>query len=242
MSNLRLVYCFSKLLSDDDKNFSIILSALSRSVVLNQKFHSIKIYTDEITYPYLVNINVNIEVIDFKPFRFLDDIKIQTIPLLKHNEVLIDPDVFLYRELLIKTDCDLILERPEYISDKWYIEDYSDAQKFKFIEHITLDSKSGEVGNIGIIKFFNREFQDRYIQTYNKVREIALEENSKLPPFPKFSVLLGQLLLRNISDKYGYRVIYAKHLSDNNYVHLSGYGKYSIDGFIEKWSRDRTVI
>lgn len=241
MSKYRLIYCFSKLLSDDDHNFSIILYALKKSVEYNSRFHDIKIYTDKITVQYLEDLKAEIELYDFTKFRFLDDIKIQTLRLLKENDILIDPDVFLYNELLIDESCDILLERPERITDFWYKEDYTEASSFEFSKMLTLSSKSGEVGNIGIIKFFNPQALENYINFYNKIKNSAELQKEQLPPFPKFSVLLGQLGLQNIIDKYGYKVKYAKDIKNNNYMHLSGYRKYS-KGFLERRIGAKSVL
>jgi hypothetical protein len=242
MNNWKLVYCFSKMLSDDDKNFNIILYSLTKSIKFNSKFHQIKIYTDKFTYKFIKHLNVDIQIYDYKSFRFIDDIKIQTLPLLSDNEILIDPDVFLYKELIIDSNCDILLERPEKINSTWYLEDFSEAASFKFRNFIKLESKSGEVGNIGIIKFFNLKAQKEYINLYNKIRDEALLENDKLPPFPKFSFLLGQLGLQNLIDDNDYILKYSKQIKENDYIHISGYRKYSIPNFIDRLVDPKVLI
>jgi hypothetical protein len=232
MNNWKLVYCFSKLLSYDDNNFNIILYSLSKSIEFNSKFHQIKIYTDKFTYDFIKHLNVDIEIYDYTHFRFIDDIKIQTLSLLDDNEILIDPDVFLYKELIIDKNCDVFLERPEKITDPWYREDYDISLKFKFSKMIEFNSKSGDVGNIGIIKFFNIDFMNQYITQYDKIKELAEEELDKLSPFPRFSILLGQLGLQNLVDKKNYTVVYAKFTKGNKYIHLAGEQKYKI-GYID---------
>lgn len=243
MDKWELVYCFSKYLSDDDKNFNTILYSLKKSIEFNSKFHKLKLYTDDFTYEFVKHIDIEIKVINYSDFRFLDDIKIQTLPLLNENEVLIDPDIFLYNELNIDEDCDLILERPEKITDNWYKEDYEEAKSFKFSNLINFSSKIGNVGNIGIIKFFNKEFMNTYISHYNYIKKTAHEEYDLLPPFPKFSVLLGQLSLQNLVDRYNYKVKYCKFNKKNKYSHLSGYRKYVDSEFIDKMiGIDKNVI
>lgn len=242
MSNLKLIYCFSKLLSDDDKNFNVILYSLTKSIEFNSRFHSIKIYTDDTTVRYLSHLNVDIEVYNYSNFRFIDDIKIQTLSLIQPDEILIDPDIFLYKELILEDGYDLILERPEKVDASWYKEDFSEASTFKFRRFLKLESKTGEVGNIGIIKFFNLDAQKEYINFYNQVRSEALLEEDKLPRYPKFSVLLGQLGLQNLIDKKGYKLKYAKHIEGNDYIHLSGYRKYSIKNFIDRLVDPKSLI
>ena len=156
---------------------------------------------DTFTFEFVKDIDIEIEIIDYTPFRFLDDIKIQTLPLLNKDEILIDPDIFLYKEIRIDSDCDIFLERPEKITARWYIRDYNESLPFKFSKMINFESKSGDVGNIGIIKFYNMEFMNEYISHYNLIKKTAEEEITKLPQFPSLSILIGQLGLQNLIDK-----------------------------------------
>lgn len=237
----KLVYCFSKNLSADEKSFNIILHSLKKSIDLNQEFHKLKLYTDSFTYEYVKDIDIEIKIINYLPFTFLDDIKIQTLPLLNKNEVLIDPDIFLYEKLKLDDDCDIFLERPEKITDRWYIRDYNKSLPFKFSKMINFQSKSGYVGNIGIIKFYNIEFMNQYINHYNSIKKTAEEEITKLPPFPSLSILIGQLGLQNLIDEKNYKVKYAKFTKGNKYIHLAGEQKYKI-GYINKIIRKKSII
>ena len=215
MEKLELVYCFSKKLSTNDINFNKILYCLNKSAEYNTKFHDIKIYTDEYTYKYIKNITTNIEVSEYNNFRFLDDLKIEILQLLKKNQILVDPDVFLFKELIIEEDCDLISERPEKINNLWYKKEYKDSKGFDFPNHLNFSSKTGNVGNIGIIKFLNPNFLNLFINKYRMITNLANKE--ELPPFPKFSILFGQLLLQNMIDLYDYNVKYVKENKKNNY-------------------------
>lgn len=227
MSPWKLVYTLTKRLSQSEENFDIILYCLNKSIELSSKYHNIKILTDNETYEYIKNLNVEIEIFDFGHLRFLDDIKISVLPHMKKSEVLIDPDVFIYKELKINEDCDLICERPEsLIRDDWYREDYELSKKYKFSKNIKLESKTNDICNIGILKFFNKDLLQKYIEKYNIVKNIALEEEDTLPIFPTFSILLGQLLLQNIIDEYGYKINYIRNNRYNQYYHLAGPQKY----------------
>jgi hypothetical protein len=228
MSKWNLVYCLTKRLSQSEENFETFLYCLNKSIELASKFHNVKILTDRETIGYIKHLNVEIELFDFGHLRFLDDIKISVLPYLKDNEILIDPDVFIYRELKIDEDCDLFCERAEDIKDDWYRKDYELSKKFKFSKFIKFESKTYEVSNIGMLKFFNKDFLKKYIERYNFVKSIALEENEKLDKFPTFSILLGQLLLQNLIDDGDYRVKYARINGYNEYYHLAGKQKYDM--------------
>lgn len=244
----KLVYCFSKKLGDlhiSNKEwiFYATLECLKRSIEMNSRFHKLKLYTDHYTYDYVKDIDIEIEIINFSSFRFVDDIKIQMLPLLKSEEVLIDPDIFLYDELKIDEKCDLILERTDKISTWWYRKPIQQAKLFKFSKLLEFSTKTGNIGNIGIIKFFNTEFMLNYIYRYNNVRNVAMQEENKLPPFPEFSVLLGQLLLTNVADNFNYKVGYCRLNKKNNYKHLSGRTKYrEIEILDRKTDKNNTII
>jgi len=229
MSRWNLVYCLTKRLSQSEENFQILLYCLNKSIELASRFHTIKIITDNETIEYLNHLNVEIELSDFGHLRFLDDIKISVLPHLKENEILIDPDVFLYNELSVNDKCDLLCDRPENINKDWYKKDYKLSKRFYFSNFIELKSKTGKVSNIGIVKFFNKTLLKKYIDTYNFVKNTALEEESLLDEFPTFSILLGQLLLQNIIDKDDYKVVYVSKNKDNTYYHLAGPKKYNKD-------------
>lgn len=233
MSYLKLVYCFTKRLSQSEENFENILYSLKKSIELASRFHDVKILTDNETLQYIDSIEVEKELLNFGYLRFLDDIKIQVLPTLKDNEILIDPDVFLFKKLYITEKCDIFVERPESIKDDWYVTDYEYSKKFKFSKHIKLHSISGDVTNIGILKFFNKELLSKYIERYNFVRNIALQEVDVLENFPKYSVLFGQLLLQNVIDEERYIVSYAKQNKKNEYYHLAGEQKYE-KGYLNK--------
>jgi len=242
-----LVYCFTKKLSklaegEQDKNFNIILDCLKKSVQLNSKFHKLKLYTDDFTYDFVKDINIDIKVIDYSRFRFLDDIKIQTLPLLEEDEVLIDPDIFLYKKLDVKENYDLILERKDSIDTWWYNDERILAEPFNFSKLLNFVSKSGTVGNIGIMKFFNKKFLNDYIERYNEVRDVAMAEEETLYPFPRFSVLLGQLLLRNVADDFHYSIGYSNMNEKNDYKHLSGHTKYKMHSLLDRRIAKKTTL
>lgn len=240
MRKLKLVYCFSKTLSENQSRLDVVLYCLKRSIEINSRFHDLKLYTDYLTLDELSHLDIQKEVVDFTPLKFTDDIKIQTLPLLKENEILIDIDVFLKKELVIDSNCDVIGEHPEYLSSKWYIRDYTKASNYNFGKHIRYSSISGGVINIGILKFFNKELQSQYFEKYNYVRDLALKQEHLIPEsLLNFSILLGQLLLQNIIDEYKYKVKFACNIHQNNYLHLAGKFKFELEENLEEYINRR---
>ena len=225
-SNLRLVYCFSKKLASSTERFNYALSCLKKSIETNIKFHNIKLYTDTTTISYLDDIQVEKEILNFDDFKFLDDIKIETLPKLKEDDILIDIDIFLGKALEINLNSDVVLDRPSYVTESYYRTEIERSLQYEFSKLLNYNPKENKIGNIGIMKFFNKELEKKYIDFYNKLRKTALKDKNTLPPFPTFSILLGQIGLKNIIDDNNYSVAYTSKL-DNNYFHLAGDEKYN---------------
>jgi hypothetical protein len=241
-SNWKLVYCFSKKLAVSTERFNSALSCLKNSIETNSKFHELKIYTDKDTYKFLENFTDDIEIIEYNDFSFLDDIKIQTLPLLKENEILIDIDIFLGNSLKINLLTDVVLDRPSYVTESYYRTEIERSLQYEFSKLLNYNPKKNEIGNIGIMKFVNKELEKKYINFYTKIKENILNQNKELPPFPAFSVLIGQIGLKNVIDDNNYTISYASKL-DNNYFHLAGSTKYKTVDFEKLNSRlTKTLI
>lgn len=227
--NWELVYAFSKNLSTSNDKFEKSLNIFKQSIEYNKRFHKLKIYCDRDTLEYVSDFGVDIELIDFEDFIFLDDIKIKVLPNLKDNQVLIDPDIFLFSELKLPKTCDVVLDRPVNINVYWLQEQIEESKQYKFSKFINFKPKKDTTGNIGVLKFFNKELETSYIDFYNKVRNIAKEEKDKLPPFPSFSILLGEVGLKTVIDKMNSKIVFASEMSSNSYDHVAGPRKYDVD-------------
>lgn len=220
-----LVYAFSKKLSTSEIQWKNFLKIFFKSVKYNKRFHKIKIYTDEHTLSYINHLDILIKVISFENYLFLDDIKIEVLGILEKNEVLIDPDIFLYKKLQLDNKFDLIVDRPVSINSYWYLDDIQSCKKYDFSKHLNFEVLDDITGNIGIMKFFNKELLNRYIDFYNKIKLTALNEKKLLPPFPTYSILLGEIGLKNVVDGYNYTMGFANKDIRNNYIHLAGENK-----------------
>jgi hypothetical protein len=241
-SNLRLVYCFSKKLSTSEYRFKISVDSLKKSIEVNSKFHDIKLYTDKDTFKFVENFTKNIEIVDYDDFLFLDDIKIQTLPLLSSNEILIDIDIFLSNKVFIYNNCDIILERPVSKNSYWYRECIEKAKNLKFFKFLNLNIKDNVIGNIGIIKINNEELLLKYLDYYKKCRNLAIEEREHI--ISDFSMLIGQLGLKNVIDSGNFSVKYLSSIKGNNYIHLAGNKKYENSEYIKNSTErlNKTII
>lgn len=231
MSKWTLVYCLSKELGKTPEAFDTILYCLERSVEFNSRFHSTIIYTDEVTYPLIKHIDSDIRVVNYHDLIFLDDQKIQTLSMLEDNEVLIDPDVFLYKELVLREDCDVILEREE--DNWWHHVALDESRPLKYFQLLKESGTKYEICNIGVMKFFNSSLKQAYIDFFYQLRKLALDEIATLPDggsdghnYGRVSMLMGQLGIATILDKFNSRVNFIYRDSINDYKHLSGFEKY----------------
>lgn len=229
MSEWILVYVFSKKLSTSESQFNKSLDIFKHSIKYNKRYHKLKIYTDDETFLYVKDFGVEVEIFKFEDFLFLDDIKIQILPKLNKNEILIDPDIFLFHELKIPTECDVILDRPVNIRVSWLQEQIEMSKKYNFSKLINFKPKNNITGNIGIMKFFNIDLQNQYIDFYKNVKGIAEKEKDILPPFPSFSILLGEVGLKTVIDKLNCKIIFLSEIHLNKYDHFAGPRKYDFN-------------
>ena len=239
-----LVYCLSKRLAKTEDIWKTTLEYFKKSVEVNGKFHKLKLYTDEYTKKEL-DLDIETKILEVEDLSFLDNYKIQILPLLEKNEILIDPDVFLLKELTINEDCDIIVDREDSSNNKWYDIEFSMASDYKFSKLMKF-KKNVVIPNIGVLKFFNEKLQQKYIDSYNKIKTIAKEEN--LPPFPRFSILLGQVNLENIISQDTYSVEYCARNKNNEYLHIAGDEKFledslnKVENFLSKDKSSKSII
>ena len=237
-NNLELVYAFSKKLSKSHVKFEKTLDLFQKSTIYNKRFHKLKIFSDKETLPFIEKFNIPIEVIEFEDFLFLDDIKIKVLPELTYNQVLIDYDVFLFSKLILPTQCDVVLDRPDNIN-VWYIQELAEsARQYKFFELLDFNPKDDISGNIGLMKFFDKELEKNYIYFYNQLKNIAKLEKEMLPPFPSYSILLGEIGLKNVIDKMGSILKFTSTMDVNNYEHLAGPKKSDPDRWLKSLNKD----
>lgn len=244
LSDWKLVYCLSKRLAKTEDIWKTTLEYFKKSVEINGKFHKLKLYTDEYTKNEL-DLGIETKILEVEDLSFLDNYKIQILPLLEKNEILIDPDVFLLKELTINEDCDIIVDREDSSNNKWYDIEFSMASDYKFSKLMKF-KKNVFIPNIGVLKFFNKKLEQKYIDSYNKIKTIAKEEN--LPPFPRFSILLGQVNLENIISQDTYSVEYCARNKNNEYLHIAGDEKFledslnKVENFLSKDKSSKSII
>lgn len=203
---------------------------LSRSVEFAKKFYKVILYTDNETLPDLEHIQVEKRLVDSSDFYFIDDFKVYLLEKVLHkDDVLIDVDLFLFKPLNFKEGFDLYVDYKEKSTEKWYTE-YIDILLKGGIRNILPDfgSRTYFPPNIGIIKFTNLEYKEKYIETYNKVKAWIKNEGIELDRGA--SMVLGQYTLALLNSNNKYRIYYCRNQNTgNNFLHLSGPIKFEKD-------------
>lgn len=225
MSKITYVYCFSKNLAVDEEQYNINLFLLKESIKLLKKHYSYRIVTDKDTYLDLVGLCNILQVVDTSSFNFLDDFKISMLSKLEENEILVDPDIFVYKEIKFNTDTDIIFEFKDKPNRYWYQDDIKDIKGTLLYEKIMSIENIPFVPNIGFLKISNPTLLSNYKKLYEYYKKDLFEKLDF--NFPRFSILLGQYLLGILLYEGNYSYIDIKSANTGKvYEHLSGPNKY----------------
>jgi|TARA_R100000081_G_scaffold87495_1_gene58067 hypothetical protein len=227
MSKIKFVYCFSKNLAVNEEQYTISLTLLTQSVKLLNKHSNCRIVTDDSTYNDLKELSNDIEVIDSSNFRFLDDFKLSLIKDLKDNEILVDPDILMFKKPMVDSDVDLIFDYKDSPRKYWYEEDIRKIEGTLLYDKIKSIKKLPFVPNIGFLKINNKTLLTDYIEQYEYYRKDIIERFDN--PFLSFSILLGQYLLGILlyEGNYSYLSIRSANTADV-YEHLGGPQKFKM--------------
>lgn len=226
MSKPSFVYCFSKKLAKNEEQYAINLQLLEKSTNLLKKLYSYKLVTDTETFRDVENFSSEIEIIDTQNFNFLDDIKLSLLQTLSSSDIIIDPDIFVFDDLNISNDVDIIFEHKEkYFDNPWY-EFVIESLKGTFLYDKIKSAKSLPfVPNIGFLKINNKKLLKEYIEQYEYYsKDIVDKKGNKLH---KYSIILGQYLLGMLLFEGNYSYLYMRGVNNGNkYSHLAGPIKY----------------
>jgi hypothetical protein len=195
---------------------------ISKAVNCAKEHHKVNFYTDAETLPYLDIEGVDIKLIDTNGFYFVDDFKIHLLSIISDEEVLVDTDLFLFKELKLEDAKDVYVDFMDSSKQKWYTEYlnwFIDNGINELIPEFGNDIII--VPNIGILKIQNTQLKEEYREMYYKIREWVLYKDTTITK--GVSIILGQYLLGLLVQKYKVGYCYS---SKNHYVHLSGPSKF----------------
>ena len=205
-SKIKLVYCFSRVLSQTEEQYTISLSLLKKSIELSSKIYAVKIYTDEITFEDLKDLNVETKILKDLDLIFTDDFKVLVLDLLNTNEIFIDSDVLIYSELTIDSTKDIVFDFVDKPSNYWYRDPFNNLRSTAIEDKIHRIGKPSIVPNLGFLKFNNQELLFSYKIQYSNIRKLLLEQAKHITPIHQFSIILGQYVLGAVLElgKYSY--------------------------------------
>ena len=225
MSKPFFVYCFSKKLAANEEQYAISLQILEKSINLLKKVYSYKLVTDTQTIKDIQNLSTEIDIIDTKNFIFLDDIKLSLLPSLGNNDIIIDPDIFIFDHLTISNEADLIFEHRDNPDSPWYKEVIENLRGTLLYDKIKSVKNLPFVPNIGFLKINNKKLLTEYIEQYEYYSKDIVNkiDNGLL----SFSIILGQYLLGILLYEGNYSYLYIRGANTGDkYSHLAGPDKY----------------
>jgi len=227
MSKITYVYCFSKNLAVNEEQYAISLTLLKQSIKLVSKHSNYRLVTDDSTYKDLKNLSNDITMIDSSDFKFLDDFKLSLLKDLKFNEMLVDPDILMFKKPMVDSNTDLIFDYKDSPRKYWYEEDIRAVEGTLLYDKIKSVKKLPFVPNIGFLKINNKKLLTDYIEQYSYYRKDILNKFDNT--FLSFSILLGQYLLGMLlyEGNYSYLSIRSVNTPDV-YEHLGGPQKFKM--------------
>lgn len=221
------VYCFSKKLSTDLERYRISIKVFEDSVKHLSKLYPYRIVTDKETVPDIGHLSKDIEVVDSSGFIFIDDFKLSLVGSLTDTEVIIDPDVLVYKELNSNLNLNAIFCHSDSPNDYWYQDYIPNFKGSLLFDRIKNAGKIPFVPNIGLLKINNPKLLSDYKFYYNLYREDLI--NRQYDHLSSASILLGQYLLGILLYEGNYS--YFNYRDTNNteqYVHLAGPQKFKL--------------
>ena len=99
-------FCFTIKIINSIDNLERYQTMISKAVNCAKEHHTVNFYTDAETLPYLDIEGVDIKLIDTNGFYFVDDFKIHLLSIISDEEILVDTDLFLFKELKLEDDKD----------------------------------------------------------------------------------------------------------------------------------------
>lgn len=219
------VYCFSKKLAANEEQYAINLLLLEKSINYIKSLYDYRLITDELTFKDVKHLSESIEYIDTSKFIFLEDIKLECVTLLQENEVIVDPDLFIFKSLDYNLKYDLIFEHKDSPKKHWYVNHIDNLKGTLLYDRIIKTGNIPFVPNIGFFKISNKKLLDKFRATYYHYRDDIISKRINNPN--QFNLLLGQYLLGIILYEENFSYL---DLRSNNsvefYTHMAGPDKY----------------
>lgn len=215
-------FCFTIKIINSMDNLERYQTMISKAVECAKVHHKVLFYTDVETLPHLNIGDVEVKLIDTNGFYFVDDFKVHLLSIISDEEVLVDTDLFLFRELKLSNGYDACFDFMDDSRKVWYTE-YLNWFINNGIKELIPEFGDNNISvpNIGVLKILNNNLKKEYIELYYRIRKWVLSKDENITR--GVSIILGQYLLGLILVKY---TPYYCYNSKNHYVHLSGPSKF----------------
>jgi len=223
-----ITYCFSlrhkKYYSDE--NFRLTMGIMKEAYTTASKFYNVEILTDYYSVSKLAKLGYNAKPVTDVHFHYLDDFKVE---LLKNHSsefnILVDPDIVFYDEVIFPDDKDLVVDR---VYDA-LSETHSIPMIKEFIENGVQDvwpefDWVSTMPNIGFFKFNNNDLKLEYIEIYSILKKWLLDSNITFSI--DHSILLGQYPLQILCNKHNITPHALQDLQGSRYYHYDGARKW----------------
>jgi len=230
-------FSFTIKVMDSLSNLDVYQNMITKAISLATKHHKVNFYTDVETLSYLNITDAEVKLIDTTDFYFIDDFKVHLLSIISDEEVLIDTDLFLIKELQLKDGYDIYVDFKDNCKRSWYSE-YLNWIDENNINDVIPNFVNWNIKppNIGILKITNKELKKQYIELYSLMRQWVLSKDKNINK--GISIILGQYLLGTlIQNKYN--ICYC--CSKSGYIHLSGPIKFD-KGALEKYIPNTKLI
>lgn len=221
-----LIYTYSIKLSG--KSIDKYVKLLKRAYLHNSKYHSIILYTDKETLPYIEDIFPDIRLVEIENLQFMDDIKMEIIDKLNQNDILTDYDIFLNSSINLPEEFDIFVDRRGEIRELILY-----RHLFEHLRKEGYDLYTESVNsylNVGFLKINGIEKIKLVKEAYYKLRDWYIL--NKVEDRTKFTYHTGvcpsiaalQYNLEKLSKAYDWKVCEMEKIND--YHHLVGEDKF----------------
>lgn len=223
---LNLIYTYSIKLSGSSIDKYIKL--LKRAYLHNSQYHSIILYTDEETLPYVQGIFPDIRLVEIENLQFMDDIKMEIIDKLHRRDILTDYDIFLNSPITLPEKFNVYVDRRGKVKELVLYN-----HLFEHLRHEGYDLYTKDITtylNVGFLKINGkhriRVVKDAYYALRNWYVDNKIEERTQFTYHTGVcpSIAALQYNLERISKISNWKVCEMKRY--NSYHHLVGEDKF----------------
>lgn len=230
-----IIWTYNKDVHHEEAYKKNLLNYYKRSMFDAHQFgHHTTIYTNDLLFKELDYCD-KLEWVDSSDILFWDEFKRFPLENSDKDFLLVDGDIIFHSPFVVNKTVDVLIDSYEEFNWKVLYEiDVNTLSYLKIDEVIPeWDGKRRAAFCTGILSFNNKEFQELYLDRYNKFKEFV-DKHRQMLNVSKCTAIGAQYLLATIADVKGYsHYAYSKTPRRNNgiYTHFAGKKKLT-DNFL----------